>query len=45
MPADVTKDDALIKVLLVEAQFDPELARALHERWTMPRRRMAVEYF
>jgi len=39
------KDGALIRVLLAEAQFDPELAKALHERWTMPRRRMAVEYF
>jgi AcrR family transcriptional regulator len=39
------KDGALIKVLLAEAQFDPELARALRERWTMPRRKMAVEYF
>jgi AcrR family transcriptional regulator len=39
------KDGALIKVLLAEAQFDPELAKALRERWTMPRRRMAVEYF
>ena len=39
------KDGALIRVLLAEAQFDPELAKALRERWTMPRRRMAIEYF
>jgi AcrR family transcriptional regulator len=39
------KDGALIRVLLAEAQFDPELANALRERWTMPRRRMAIEYF
>lgn len=39
------KDGALIRVLLAEAQFDPELATALRERWTMPRRRMAIEYF
>jgi AcrR family transcriptional regulator len=39
------RDGALIKVLLAEAQFDPELAKALRERWTMPRRKMAVEYF
>ena len=39
------KDGALIKVLLAEAQFDPELALALRERWTMPRRRMAIDYF
>ena len=39
------KDGTLIRVLLAEAQFDPELAKALRERWTMPRRRMAVEYF
>ena len=39
------KDGALIRALLAEAQFDPELAKALHDRWTMPRRKMAVEYF
>jgi AcrR family transcriptional regulator len=39
------KDGALIRVLLAEAQFDPELAKALRERWTLPRRKMAVEYF
>jgi AcrR family transcriptional regulator len=39
------KDGALIKALLAEAQFDPELAAALHDRWTMPRRKMALEYF
>lgn len=39
------KDGYLIRALLAEAQLDPELAAALRERWTMPRRRMAVEYF
>jgi AcrR family transcriptional regulator len=39
------KDGTLLRVVLAEAQFDPELARALRERWTMPRRRMAIEYF
>lgn len=39
------KDGALIRVLLAEAQFDPELAKALRERWTMPRRKMTIEYF
>ncbi len=39
------KDGALIRALLAEAQFDPELATALRERWTMPRRRMAIAYF
>jgi AcrR family transcriptional regulator len=39
------KDGTLIRALLAEAQFDPELAKALHDRWTMPRRRMAIEYF
>jgi AcrR family transcriptional regulator len=39
------KDGYLIRALLAEAQLDPELAAALHDRWTMPRRRMAVEYF
>jgi AcrR family transcriptional regulator len=39
------KDGALIRALLAEAQFDPELAVAFRERWTMPRRRMAIAYF
>jgi AcrR family transcriptional regulator len=39
------KDGALIRALLAEAQFDPELATALRERWTMPRRSMAISYF
>jgi AcrR family transcriptional regulator len=39
------KDGVLIRALLAEAQFDPELAVALRERWTMPRRRMAIAHF
>lgn len=39
------KDGALIRALLAEAQFDPELATALREQWTMPRRKMAISYF
>jgi len=39
------KDGILIRALLAEAQLDPELAAALRERWTMPRRRMAIAYF
>ncbi len=39
------KDGTLIRVLLAEAQFDPELALALRERWTMPKHKMAVDYF
>ena len=39
------RDGKLIRALLAEAQFDPELAVALQERWTMPRRRMAVAHF
>jgi AcrR family transcriptional regulator len=39
------KDGALVRALLAEAQFDPDLATALRERWTMPRRRMAIAYF
>ncbi|WP_260734514.1 TetR-like C-terminal domain-containing protein [Tunturiibacter lichenicola] len=39
------KEGALIRALLAEAQFDPELAVAFRERWTMPRRRMAIAYF
>lgn len=38
------KDGSPIRVLLSEAQFDPELAKPLRERWTMPRRRMAIQY-
>ena len=39
------KDGALIRALLAEAQFDAELASALRERWTLPRRKMAIAYF
>jgi AcrR family transcriptional regulator len=39
------KDGVLIRALLGAAQLDPELAAALRERWTMPRRQMAVAYF
>jgi len=39
------KDGALMRALVAEAQFDPELANALRERWTMPRRKMAVAFF
>jgi AcrR family transcriptional regulator len=39
------RDGALLRALLAEAQFDAELAAALRERWTMPRRRMAISYF
>jgi len=39
------KDGALIRALLAEAQFDSELAATLRERWTMPRRRMAIAFF
>ena len=33
----------MIKVLLGEAQFDPELAEAFRERWIVPRRKMTRE--
>jgi AcrR family transcriptional regulator len=39
------KDGALVRGLLAEAQFDPELAKAFRERWTLPRRAMAVGVF
>jgi len=39
------RDGTLIRALVAEAQLDPELAVALRERWTMPRRRMAIAYF
>jgi hypothetical protein len=38
-------DGCLIRALLAEAQFDSELGVALRERWTMPRRKMAIAYF
>jgi hypothetical protein len=31
---------ALVRALLAEAQFDPELAKAFRENWTLPRRRL-----
>jgi NADP oxidoreductase coenzyme F420-dependent len=39
------KDGALIRTLLAEAQFDPELATAIREKWVLPRRRVTVPYF
>jgi AcrR family transcriptional regulator len=39
------RDGQLIKALLAEAQFDPQLATALRERWTLPRRKMALGVF
>jgi AcrR family transcriptional regulator len=39
------EDGAMIRSLLAEAQFDKELAAALRERWTLPRRRMALSVF
>jgi AcrR family transcriptional regulator len=35
-------DGALVKTLLAEAQFDPELAKAFRERWTIPRRKLGM---
>jgi len=40
-----SKDGSLVKALLAEAQFDPELATAFRERWTLPRRKMALAVF
>src|SRR6266404_6882248 len=37
-----SRDGALVKALLAEAQFDAELATAFRERWTLPRRKMAL---
>jgi AcrR family transcriptional regulator len=39
------KDGALLRILLAEAQHCPDVAEALRERWTMPRRKMAIAYF
>ena len=38
------KDGVLMRTLLGAAQLDPELAVALRDRWTMPRRKMATAY-
>jgi AcrR family transcriptional regulator len=35
-------DGVLVKALLAEAQFDPELAKAFRERWTLPRRKLGM---
>ena len=35
-------DGALVRALLAEAQFDPELAKAFRQRWTMPRRKLGM---
>ncbi len=37
-----SKDGAVVKALLAEAQFDAELSTAFHERWTLPRRKMIL---
>ncbi len=39
------RDGVLMRALLAESQFDPELAVALRERWTLPRRKMAIAHF
>lgn len=38
-----SKDGDVLKALLSEAQFDTELATAFRERWTLPRRKIALE--
>ena len=40
-----SKDGAVLKALLAEAQFDAELATAIRERWTLPRRKIALAVF
>lgn len=39
------KDGSLLRIVLAEAQQCPDVAEALKQRWTMPRRKMAVAYF
>lgn len=39
------KDGTLLRILLAEAQHCPDVAEALRQRWTMPRRKMANAYF
>jgi AcrR family transcriptional regulator len=34
---------ALVRALMAEAQFDPELAKAFRENWTLPRRKLVYE--
>ncbi len=36
------RDGVLVKALLPEAKFDPQLAKAFRERWTLPRRKLGV---
>jgi AcrR family transcriptional regulator len=33
---------ALVKALMAETQFDPELANAFRDNWTLPRRKLVV---
>ncbi len=37
------KDGGLVKALLGEAQFDPELAKEFRERWSLPRRKLGTD--
>jgi AcrR family transcriptional regulator len=37
------KDGGLVKALLAEAQFDPELAKEFRERWSLPRRKLGTD--
>ncbi len=34
---------ALVRALMAEAQYDPELAKAFRENWTIPRRKLVSE--
>ena len=33
----------MVKALLAEAQFDPELAKSFKENWTLPRRKLVCD--
>jgi AcrR family transcriptional regulator len=39
------EDGDLVRALLAESQFDPDLARGFRDRWTLPRREMALAHF
>jgi AcrR family transcriptional regulator len=39
------EDGDLVRALLAESQFDPDLAGGFRERWTLPRREMALAHF
>jgi len=37
------RDGALVKALLAETQFDPDLAEVYRNKWTLPRRKLVID--